>query len=75
MWLDVDILDTKVGLRPFREQTRLDQETITFNGRSIQVINNYGHGGCGLTTFVGCAKDVVAMIREAGAAPWYSAKL
>ncbi|XP_036361766.1 D-amino-acid oxidase-like isoform X2 [Octopus sinensis] len=33
---DAEILDTKVGLRPFREQTRLDQQTITFNGRSIQ---------------------------------------
>eukprot|EP00106_Octopus_bimaculoides_P008339 XP_014775781.1 PREDICTED: D-amino-acid oxidase-like isoform X2 [Octopus bimaculoides] len=72
---NVEILETRVGLRPFRKQTRLDQEIVTFNGRTKQVINNYGHGGCGLTTFVGCAKDVVAMIREAGVAPRYGAKL
>ncbi|GAB1599395.1 D-amino-acid oxidase-like [Argonauta hians] len=62
---DVEILDTKVGLRPYREQTRLDQNFVMFEGRLVHIINNYGHGGCGLTTFVGCAKDVVEFIKQA----------
>lgn len=61
---DPEIIDEYVGLRPFREETRLDKEIHMKENRRVVVINNYGHGGCGLSTFWGCAKDVVQLLTE-----------
>ncbi|WP_410654796.1 FAD-dependent oxidoreductase [Amycolatopsis sp. lyj-112] len=47
---DASVLGTKVGLRPFRPEIRLDRD-----GR---VIHCYGHGGAGITLAWGCADDV-----------------
>ncbi|XP_071944350.1 D-aspartate oxidase-like [Antedon mediterranea] len=53
-----------VGLRPGRRSVRLEKETMHFNGKRISVIHNYGHGGAGLTLSWGCAKDVVALMKQ-----------
>eukprot|EP00095_Tigriopus_kingsejongensis_P004224 maker-scaffold74_size411160-snap-gene-3.15 protein:Tk04224 transcript:maker-scaffold74_size411160-snap-gene-3.15-mRNA-1 annotation:"d-aspartate oxidase-like" len=54
-----------VGLRPGRPAVRLERETMTSNeGRKIEVIHNYGHGGSGITIFWGCAKDVSKLVQE-----------
>jgi len=51
----VEILETKVGLRPKRKEVRLEAEKF---GDSV-IIHNYGHGGAGFTISWGCAQNVV----------------
>ncbi|GAA1945024.1 FAD-dependent oxidoreductase [Amycolatopsis minnesotensis] len=48
-----DVLGTRVGLRPWRPEVRLD--------RDGDVIHCYGHGGAGVTLSWGCADEVVAL--------------
>ncbi len=47
------------GLRPFREEVRLEKEP----GKNI--IHNYGHGGSGFTLAWGCANEVFSIISNA----------
>lgn len=54
----VEILEHAVGLRPGRDQIRLELEDLQ-NG--CAVIHNYGHGGAGFTLSWGCADEVVAL--------------
>lgn len=61
---DPAIISEYVGLRPYRDVTRVDKEVHMEKDRRVVVINNYGHGGCGLSTFWGCAKDVVQLLAE-----------
>ncbi|OWR51505.1 D-aspartate oxidase [Danaus plexippus plexippus] len=49
-----------VGLRPGREEIRLESEII--NGKFY--IHNYGHGGSGFTLFWGCASNVLEIFEE-----------
>lgn len=58
----VNVLDVKVGLRPARDEVRLEIEQ-TDGGT---VIHNYGHGGAGYTLSWGCAQDVVALFESLG---------
>ncbi|MCU1682422.1 MAG: D-amino-acid oxidase [Amycolatopsis sp.] len=51
---DAPILGTKVGLRPYRPEVRLE--------RVGDVIHCYGHGGAGITLSWGCADDVLALV-------------
>jgi D-amino-acid oxidase len=55
---DVTIIDEKVGLRPARDEVRLEAER--FGDKSL--IHNYGHGGAGFTLSWGCAEDVVKLV-------------
>uniref|UniRef100_A0A914WRP4 FAD dependent oxidoreductase domain-containing protein n=1 Tax=Plectus sambesii TaxID=2011161 RepID=A0A914WRP4_9BILA len=56
------VLSEWIGLRPHREQIRLDLETRqTADGKAFTVINNYGHGANGFTLSWGCALDVVEL--------------
>lgn len=48
------VLENRVGLRPVRQQVRVERV-----GRTI---HNYGHGGCGVTLSWGCARDVVKLL-------------
>ncbi len=52
--MDVEVLETRVGLRPGRSTVRLEAERL---GERL-VIHNYGHGGCGITLSHACAEDV-----------------
>ncbi|VVC98557.1 unnamed protein product [Leptidea sinapis] len=48
------------GLRPGRDQVRLEAEIIN----NKLYIHNYGHGGSGFTLFWGCAGDVVDLYEK-----------
>jgi D-amino-acid oxidase len=52
------ILEHKVGLRPGRDEVRLELETFS-DGRKL--VHNYGHGGSGVTLSWGCAENVYAL--------------
>jgi len=54
-----DILEVKVGLRPVRDEVRLEVETPA-SGRWL--ISNYGHGGAGITLSWGCAAEVAERV-------------
>lgn len=58
------VLAQRVGLRPVRDQVRLEPED-RLGGR---IIHNYGHGGGGVTLSWGCAREVAALVhpRRAG---------
>ncbi len=45
-----EVLDTVVGLRPYRPEVRLERDSA--------VIHCYGHGGAGVTLSWGCAAEV-----------------
>ena len=49
----------RTGLRPFRNQIRLEIERRP-HGRRI--VHNYGHGGSGFTLNWGCAAEVAALL-------------
>ena len=57
---NVEILEVKVGLRPARDEVRLELENI--DGK--KVIHNYGHGGAGFTLSWGCAQEVLALTQN-----------
>lgn len=52
------ILEVKVGLRPIRDEVRLEREVLD---SGLVVVHNYGHGGAGVTLSWGCAREVVAL--------------
>jgi len=54
----------RVGLRPFRDNVRLEREP----GHNI--IHNYGHGGSGVTLSWGCAWDTVILLEELLGCPY-----
>ena len=55
------VLQEFVGLRPGRDEVRLELERRADGGA---VIHNYGHGSVGYTLSWGCAEDVVALARQ-----------
>lgn len=57
----LEILQTKVGLRPSRDEVRLETEHLK-NG---VIVHNYGHGGAGYTLSWGCAMEVVELVDKA----------
>ena len=52
------VLAQRVGLRPVRDQVRLEPEDRP-GGR---IIHNYGHGGGGVTLSWGCAREVMTLV-------------
>lgn len=56
-----EILEYKVGVRPSRNEVRLEVEP--FSTKTI-VIHNYGHGGRGFTLSWGCAREVLKLINR-----------
>jgi D-amino-acid oxidase len=57
---NVEIISESVGLRPVRDEIRLEPESVS----SKFVIHNYGHGGAGFTLSWGCAQNVVEIIEK-----------
>jgi D-amino-acid oxidase len=55
------IIESVVGLRPAREEVRLELEHI--HQKPI-IIHNYGHGGAGITLAWGCAEHVLQLVNE-----------
>lgn len=59
------IVREAVGLRPYRSSVRVESEMIKdSNGKPLQVIHNYGHGGYGVTTSPGCAAYAVHLLQQ-----------
>ncbi len=57
---EVDVIGQKVGLRPARDEVRLELEK--FGDKTV--VHNYGHGGAGYTLSWGCANNVVQLVKE-----------
>jgi D-amino-acid oxidase len=53
-----EIVEHRVGLRPFRPSVRLERET---GPDGTTIVHNYGHGGSGVTLSWGCAQDAAAL--------------
>ncbi len=58
---DAPIVNQFVGLRPGRDQVRLEVEAISDD---CKVIHNYGHAGVGYTLSWGCASDVTTLAQN-----------
>jgi D-amino-acid oxidase len=56
----VEITSESVGLRPARDEVRLEVELAGPGA----IVHNYGHGGSGFTLSWGCAQDVLEHIRQ-----------
>ncbi|XP_015920783.1 D-aspartate oxidase [Parasteatoda tepidariorum] len=54
-----------VGLRPGRNEPRIERETIKTVKGTIEVIHNYGHGGSGVTIGWGCAHEAITLLEDA----------
>ncbi len=50
------VMETIVGLRPGRDEVRLEREQ--------SIIHNYGHGGSGYTICWGCAEEVLELLEH-----------
>lgn len=63
----LSIIRQTVGLRPMREGgPRSEREVIEGpNGKKVQVVHNYGHGGAGYEKSYGAAKAAVRLVEEA----------
>lgn len=59
------ILKHSVGLRPIREQVRLETEMKKIGTKNIKIVHNYGHGGSGITISIGCAKEAAQLVKDA----------
>ncbi|GAA4612759.1 FAD-dependent oxidoreductase [Saccharopolyspora hordei] len=55
---EAEVLDEKVGLRPWRESVRLEVERY----EGARIIHNYGHGGSGVALSWGCAFEVADLV-------------
>ncbi len=51
------ILGEQVGLRPGRDQVRLEMQMATVDHKVKPIVHNYGHAGMGVTFHYGCALD------------------
>jgi D-amino-acid oxidase len=56
----VEIIGESVGLRPARDEVRLELEKYGTKA----IIHNYGHGGSGFTLSWGCAQDVLEILKS-----------
>ena len=57
-----EVVKEMVGLRPGRSKVRLEVDETTLK-KSI-IVHNYGHGGLGVTFFMGCALDAVKLVEH-----------
>ncbi|XP_041044380.1 D-aspartate oxidase [Carcharodon carcharias] len=53
-----------VGLRPTRAVLRLEKEKLERDGRLMQLVHNYGHGGAGVSFHWGTAKEAAQLVQE-----------
>ncbi|RUS86650.1 hypothetical protein EGW08_005599 [Elysia chlorotica] len=57
------ILDEWVGLRPGRENVRLEVELIQCGNKNLPVVHNYGHEGHGISLSWGCAVHATQLVQ------------
>ncbi len=63
---DATVIEHLAGLRPGRQEVRLEESTPENGGPRI--VHNYGHGGSGVTLSWGCAEDVARIVGKQAAA-------
>ncbi|KAJ3664513.1 hypothetical protein Zmor_000073 [Zophobas morio] len=59
------VLKHQAGLRPGRDQVRLELERRNIGGKEVKIVHNYGHGGSGVTLSIGCAEEAAQLVKEA----------
>ncbi|MGW7353734.1 FAD-dependent oxidoreductase [Streptomyces sp. NPDC054784] len=57
-----EVLEHRVGLRPYRPRVRL--EAVRLPGGGV-CVHHYGHGGAGVTVSWACAEDSVRLVSDA----------
>lgn len=63
---DSDILRCVAGLRPCRTGgLRLERDTLATPRARLELIHNYGHGGCGVTLGPGTAEVAADLVEQA----------
>jgi D-amino-acid oxidase len=60
----LEVREERVGLRPYRESGVCLRARRLLKG--MLVVDNYGHGGCGITVSWGCAEEVVGLLEQNG---------
>jgi D-amino-acid oxidase len=58
---EAKVLENRVGLRPGRNEVRLEIEKVS---NTCAVVHNYGHGGAGFTLSWGCAEEVSELVGQ-----------
>ncbi len=53
-----------VGLRPGRDNPRVERQYLHVQGRQVPLVHNYGHGSCGVTLSWGTALDALHLLRR-----------
>ena len=56
---NAEVIDHRVGIRPARDQVRVERETLD----ETAVLHNYGHGGAGVSISWGCARYAIGLLR------------
>ncbi|KAF8767171.1 D-aspartate oxidase like protein [Argiope bruennichi] len=59
---------------PYRPTPRIERESIKTKKGNLEVIHNYGHGGCGVMLSWGCAYHVLGLLREVLEHPYSNEK-
>ncbi|GAA5841538.1 hypothetical protein JCM11251_001255 [Rhodosporidiobolus azoricus] len=63
---DLDVVEEAVGLRPTRRNgIKLGIDSTDFDGRPLQVVHNYGHGGYGYQSSWASAEEAVELVETA----------
>ncbi len=57
------VLEHRAGLRPVRDEVRLEREELA-EPKGAVCVHNYGHGGAGITVSWGCAEEAVEVLRK-----------
>jgi D-amino-acid oxidase len=63
--VNAPVMGHQAGLRPGRDQVRLELEYRRVEGKVMKIVHNYGHGGSGITLSIGCAVDAARLVKEA----------
>ncbi|KAK9891818.1 hypothetical protein WA026_016616 [Henosepilachna vigintioctopunctata] len=58
------LVEHRVGLRPFRLVTRVEQEYKSCSGKNMKIVHNYGHGGSGVTLAPGTSLNAVQLVKD-----------
>lgn len=61
---DAKVKQHLVGLRPHRDQVRVEKEFLDVGTTKLKIVHNYGHGGYGVTTSPGTAMHAAQLVRE-----------
>ncbi|KHJ74936.1 hypothetical protein OESDEN_25448 [Oesophagostomum dentatum] len=61
---ECEVISHHVGLRPGRNNVRLETEKRWIGAKEIPIVHNYGHGGSGVTLFWGCAMDAAELVKK-----------